>query len=298
MRLGLAAALLALAGCSSSAGTSPHPSASVRVPGLPVAIDYVALGDSFTAGPLIVPVAEGSGGCLRSAANYPAVLAELLGVASYVDVSCSGATVRDLTRSQRSFTGGRVAGPQLAAVTRDTDLVTVGIGGNDEGLFASLAGACLRPPPKGTAPSSCARLLSDPGVLRARLASARRVEARLAGVLARIQKRAPDALVVVVGYPQMLPDSGGCRALPIREADLGSVNRVEEALNGALRGAARTAGATYVDLAAASEGHDICAGDQAWVNGAETLLGRAAAFHPFASGMDGAAETIFGALTR
>ncbi len=219
-------------------------------------------------------------------------------MASYVDVSCSGATIGDLTRSQRSFTGGQVAGPQLAAVTDDTDLVTVGIGGNDEGLFASLAGACLQPPPEGTSPSSCSRLLSDPGVLRARVASARRVEARLAAVLARIHRRAPDALVVVVGYPRMLPDSGVCRALPIREADLGTVNRVEEALNGSLRGAARTAGATYVDLAAASEGHDVCAGDQAWVNGAETLLGRAAAFHPFASGMQGAAEAVYDALSR
>jgi hypothetical protein len=299
----LVAGAVVLAGCSSASGSggsepSASPSATtsatvpVDVPGLPARIDYVALGDSFTAGPLLAPYAEGGSACLRSAGNYPSLLAERLDVASFTDVSCSGATVGDLFRDQRSFTGGRIAPPQLAALTADTDLVTVGIGGNDENLFGSLAGACMG----GGARAGCTPLFATDGVLETKVASARRVESTLVRALAAIHRRAPDAVVVVVGYPDLLPSAGRCAAAPFAAADYRPISQVEAALNGSLRAAARAQDATYVDLAGASRGHDICAGKGAWVNGAQMKPGRAAAYHPYARGMRGAADAVLGAL--
>lgn len=299
----LVAGVVVLAGCTSASGSgdtepsgSPTVSSSattaVDLPGLPAEIDYVALGDSFTAGPLLAPYADGGGACLRSAGNYPSLLAERLGVASFSDVSCSGATVGDLFRAQRSFTGGRVAPPQLAALTQDTDLVTVGIGGNDENLFGSLAGACMG----GGTRAGCGSVFAAAGVLDAKVASARRVEPTLVRALAEIHRRSPDAVVVVVGYPDLLPSSGRCAAAPFAAADYAPISRVEAALNGSLRGAASAQDATYVDLAAASRGHDICAGRSAWVNGAQMKPGRAAAYHPYGRGMRGAADEVYSTL--
>lgn len=294
--MGLVAAAGCLSGCSSSAGEDPAEGASSLpvVTGLPAEIDYVALGDSFTAGPLIAPYADDAGGCLRSAANYPSLLAERLDVASFTDVSCSGARVSDLLRPQRSFIGGRIAAPQLDAVLRGTDLVTVGIGGNDESLFGSLAGGCSGGETASFA--GCDSLFATPGSVAAKVASARRVEPTLTRALARIHRRAPEALVVVVGYPSLLPESGRCAAVPFAAADYAPLNRIEAALNDSLRGAAEAQGARFVDLAAASRGHDICAGDDAWVNGPDNRPDVAAAYHPFASGMVGAADAILRVL--
>src|SRR5918992_6012306 len=61
---------------------------------------YVALGDSFTSGPLI-PVQYGTPlGCLRSTNNYPALLARRLNPGTFVDVSCGGADTADMTSAQ------------------------------------------------------------------------------------------------------------------------------------------------------------------------------------------------------
>lgn len=298
------AAVLVLAGCTASQGApapgpDPDPTAAAAHSGEPgpastpseAPIRYVAMGDSFTAGPFMAPYAADGEECLRSAANYPALLAERLHAASFVDVSCSGAATRHLTEAQRSFFGeDRIARPQLAALTKHTDLVTVSISGNDGNLFASIVGSCL-----GSA-GRCPRQFADPGAVAAKLASAEAVEQSLGAALERIHRRAPTARVVVVGYPTLLPASGRCAEAGFRPADYPPMRRIAAALNDSLRRAADAHDATYVDLAAASVGHDICAGPDAWVNGAKSATGRALAFHPFPVGMEAAADAIAAAL--
>ena len=105
-------------------------------------VDYVALGDSYSAGPLIPVVREDAPGCFRSTNNYPAYLAGLLDVDSYADATCSGASTRDVTHRQPSMLGGTRPRPQADALSERTDLVTVGLGGNDFGLFGSISGGC------------------------------------------------------------------------------------------------------------------------------------------------------------
>src|SRR5690625_4444316 len=72
---------------------------------------YVALGDSFTAGPLIRNQLPDPPGCLRSDRNYPHVVAPQSGHDEFRDVSCSGASTRHM------FDSHNVAGgpnpPQL-----------------------------------------------------------------------------------------------------------------------------------------------------------------------------------------
>src|ERR1700690_1138095 len=87
---------------------------------------YVALGDSYTAGPLI-PAQTGSPlACLRSTNDYPALTAAAVGASSFTNISCSGATPGDMTGSQ-SVTGGTNP-PQFSALSSSTKLVTMGIG--------------------------------------------------------------------------------------------------------------------------------------------------------------------------
>ncbi|MFT3874670.1 MAG: SGNH/GDSL hydrolase family protein [Nocardioides sp.] len=280
-----------LVGCSVSQG-APGEAGSGGPSSVAVApIRYVALGDSYTSGPYLTPYAENGDACLRSAANYPALVAQRLHLTSYVDVSCAAATTRDLTHGQRALLGGRLAPPQLAAVTSATDLVTIGIGGNDEGLFGSIVGACL-----GSGTAGCPRQFADPATLTARLASARRVEKSVGRALQQIHRRAPDARILVVGYPTLLPQTGSCARAGFPAADYPAMRRIEAILNDSLRRAAAAHDATYVDLASASRGHDICAGRDAWVSGAHSVPGKALAFHPFRSGMRGAADAIEAAL--
>ena len=63
--------------------------------------EYVALGDSAAAGPLIPPPDLSSPGCLRSLLDYPHIVAKRLGL-PLKDVTCSGATTADMTSPQQT----------------------------------------------------------------------------------------------------------------------------------------------------------------------------------------------------
>jgi hypothetical protein len=83
----------------------------------------VALGDSYASGPGIPVQRVDPVGCQRSTHNYPARLAAALGISDYTDVSCGGARSEDMTAAQPVPQGPNP--PQFAALTPDTDLVTI-----------------------------------------------------------------------------------------------------------------------------------------------------------------------------
>jgi len=252
-------------------------------------IEYVALGDSFSSGPLIPPMRNDASGCFRSTNNYPAYLAGLFDVASYRDASCSGADSGDILRRQ-SLMFSNHARPQLTALSARTDLVTVGLGGNDFGLFGSLSGGC-----GGSWTSAGTPCRDRFGNSKTR--DARRIRGTLTEALERMVDRAPQAEIFVIGYPRLLPESGSCRAAGFTIGDAAWARGIAELLNRSVRLAAEDLGATYVDLYPASLGHDICAGNQAWINGRRTVLGQAAAFHPFLVGMRETARVVYEAVT-
>lgn len=247
-------------------------------------MDYVALGDSFSAGPLIPDARNDASGCFVSTNNYPAYLADLLDVSSYTDVTCSGATTEDFSRRQ-VVPGSRQPEAQLDALSAETDLVTVGIGGNDYGLFGSVL-ACA-----GDA-KVCGTNLRGGA-----LSTARRIAQPVTRALRAVAKRAPEADVYVVGYLRLMPDKGTCADLGIAAGDIAIANRLQAALNASLEKAAKRSGATYVDVAAASTGHDACAGDEAWVNGKQDVPGEAMAWHPFRTGMEAVARVAYEVIT-
>jgi lysophospholipase L1-like esterase len=253
---------------------------------------YVALGDSFTAGPLI-PTTDLARGCLRSDSNYPAIVAERLDIPELVDVSCGGATTRDLTGRQATTRGASVP-PQLKAVTSETDLVTLGIGGNDFGLFHTLVTTCTGMGGERSTGSPCADRLRHGGVDL--VARADQIGDRVAAGVGRIRERAPGATVAVVGYLRLAPERGRCRDLPLARGDYEYGARVMGALNDALERAARRTDAIFVDMHAASEGHDVCS-EEPWVNGRRTVQGEALSYHPFAEGMEAVADELVEALS-
>ncbi|HEV7471024.1 MAG TPA: SGNH/GDSL hydrolase family protein [Pseudonocardia sp.] len=256
---------------------------------------YVALGDSYTAGPLI-PVQSGQpAGCLRSTANYPSLVARSLQAGTFVDVSCSGATTTDLTAPQNVSLGPNP--PQLDALTGAEDLVTLGIGGNDIG-FAAIIGDCAARSPLAPFGSACKDYYTAGGTdqLAARIDG---VSAKIADALDEIADRSPNARVALVGYPAILPDQGpGCFPIvPFSAGDVAYLRGVEKALNAMLEGEADDAGVTYVDTYTPTIGHDICQlPGRKWVEGLVPTA-PAAPVHPNAQGMKAIAATVLADLT-
>jgi lysophospholipase L1-like esterase len=253
---------------------------------------YVALGDSYAAGPGI-PAATGVPlTCGRSTANYPFLVRDGVTAAMFHDVSCSGATTANLTTPQH--TEGGTNPPQLDALTTDTTLVTLTIGGNDIG-FTEIVDRCLARDANQPTGAPCRASYQRAGqdLLAARIAA---TAPKLAEALRLIGQRAPLARVLVVGYPTILPADGGCPRAPFSAGDVGYLNQTFQALNAVIEQQARAAGARYVDTARDSVGHDVCAPpDRRWVEG-RAPSPPAVAFHPNALGMRATARQVLAAL--
>ncbi|HEX5146849.1 MAG TPA: SGNH/GDSL hydrolase family protein [Conexibacter sp.] len=262
-------ALLALALCAGAATA-----ASGR---------YVALGDSYTAGPLIPNQSLNPLGCLRSDHNYPHLVQSSLTTAALSDISCSGATTDDMFNAQSTEIGTNP--PQLSALTADTRVVTLGIGGNDIG-FSEVVIDCARLNPFDPCKSDYVHGGTDELANRI-AATAPRVDA----VIAAIHRGAPSAKVFVVGYPVILPASGsGCwPSVPILPTDVAYLRSTELSLDAMLSARAAADGAYYVDTYTSSVGHDVCKSTGTrWV---ESLIptSPAAPVHPNALGMQNSA---------
>jgi lysophospholipase L1-like esterase len=254
--------------------------------------EYVALGDSFSAGPLVPQQRVDALGCLRSTNNYPAFLATYFSLTRFTDVTCSGAETSDMRERQRTIVPGPAPAPQLDALTPTTDLVTLGIGGNDFGLFGSMISTCEEVRDQDPDGAPCRRHYTVDGV-DTKKRDARRIQPRVGRVVREIRRRSPQADVYVVGYPRLLPQRGTCEAVPFAAGDYRWGNAVERLLNRSLRRAAENNGATYVDLYPASVGHHACAGPEAWINGSRIKPARAANFHPFLRGMRGMSRAAY-----
>jgi lysophospholipase L1-like esterase len=234
----VAAATLATSGLAATAGASTTPA-------------YVALGDSYTSGPLILPISSTAPlDCLQSGVNYPHLVAAADGL-SLSDESCSGATTSDMTTAQYSDQA-----PQLDALSSSTNVVTIGIGGNDDGLFLGALVTCsgidLFDPLNIGSPCKAVEgntydndVASDASTLGA--------------AFARIHTLAPNAKAFVVGYPDILPQSGHCYGnIPLTTGDVAYLDRVEQTLNATLQREATANAATFVNTYTPSIGHDVC----------------------------------------
>jgi len=255
-------------------------------------IDYVALGDSYSAGPGLEPQRPDPVACQRTGYNWPAYLADWLDVATYRDVTCTGATTGALMGVQRR-PDGTVVPPQVEALTEETDLVTVSLGGNDNALFATLVGVCSDLADRDPGGDPCRAEFGGAGGADRALAE---LPVQLAVVIRRIRLAAPRAQVVVVGYPQIFPRTGTCAEVSLATGDVawaaGLVDRVDEAM----LQAADMEGVRFVDVAVSDENHDVCA-PEPWVTGAQSEPEASTPWHPYPLGMQEVARLVTTQLT-
>ena len=241
----LAVALVcAVAAVAGAAGTQAAYAASPATP-------YVALGDSYSAASGVLPPDPAAPlQCLRSIRNYPHVLAADIG-AGLTDVTCGAAETKDFFTSQHPGVP-----PQLDALSHDTRLVTMTIGGNDSGVFFNAILQCG---------SAGVLTLGQGSPCKDRHGSSFEDTIRtttypaLVNALQAARTRAPRARVAILGYPWIMPATDGCfDRMPVAPGDVPYVRGIQATLNDAVRRAAAATGATYVDLTTVSEGHDAC----------------------------------------
>jgi lysophospholipase L1-like esterase len=265
---------------------APGPTSATAAPRRPPQ-SYVALGDSYTAGP-VIPVQETTpAGCLRSDHNYPHLVAAALGVGNFRDPSCSGAETEDMTAPQDVTPGPNP--PQFDSLEATTELVTVGIGGNDIG-FSEIVQNCFAPTPSGH-PCQDQYVVNGRDELRERIAA---TAPKVGGVLQGIRQRSPRARIYVVPYLAILPETGsGCwPQMPIAPEDVPYLRGIQKELNRMLAQQARANGARYVDAYTPSIGHDACQLPTArWVEPA-VPNSPAAPVHPNLFGMQGYAAAV------
>jgi lysophospholipase L1-like esterase len=204
---------------------------------------YVALGDSYSSGTGTGAYLADGTSCLRSVYAYPSLVASSKGYA--LDLrACSGATTAD------------VSALQLSAVDSTAAYVSLTVGGNDAG-FAAVLTECAKP----AWASSCGAAV-DKAVATIDTV----LPARLTSLYAAVRARAPQARVVVAGYPRVF-NGEDCNAFtwfsPTEQARL---NATADRLNSRIAAAATTAGVGYSSPTAAFVGHAVC-DDQEWING-------------------------------
>ncbi len=274
--------------------TEPLPKVSTPAPDLPSGpLDYVAMGDSYAAGPGLTPTRDDPAACERSANNYPAYLAQLLQVETYRDVSCTGARPADVEGAQRRPDGTLVT-PQSHALGLDTDLVTLSLGGNELQTLQDVVDACyVRATTQPDAPH-CDEALRAEGSLA--LDRARQLEGAVADSMRQIRNAAPNAAVVMVSYPRVFPSTQRCPELIIARSESAYLAEVVDAIVASTERAARSAGVRFVDLRGASADHDICS-KTPWAVGPGASRGSVRAWHPTLLGMQSMATVIHAALT-
>ncbi len=258
------------------------PTAAAAAPPDLSGLEYVALGDSYSAGyglpdPSDQPVA----GCYQSPFNYPHQIADALGL-TLDDRTCSGAVTENVTDTPQD-TGSGTAPPQSESLTASTDIVTITIGGNDLG-FAGIAQSCVAKSATGPvfgvfpnffATSTCQAIYNpSPGNDFLVDVIDQEVKPALATAYAAITAKAPNAKVFVLGYPSIVPVVDACFSLPYEgdtiappfipnsvpfvASDEAYLHHVEEQLDLAIQQAAATAGFTYVSTWAQTQEHSLC----------------------------------------
>jgi lysophospholipase L1-like esterase len=245
----------------------------------------VALGSSFAAGIGLGDRAAGSPFvCQRSRNGYPQLLARLHHI-PIVDMTCSGAT------AQYVRGGGQVfLGPQLDGLAKDTEWVTLTAGGNDISYVGDLSFLAAR---KDQTIMGWALRQFWNGPRKPEERGYAKLRVVLALTLAEIKQRAPNAKIIVVTYPTILPPTGSCAKLGLSVAEVDQMRAVGDRLANITSAAAQGASAIVVDMHQLGTGHDACSAEP-WVNGWNNVAGTP--FHPNMAGAKAAAMAISKAM--
>jgi lysophospholipase L1-like esterase len=232
----------------------------------PQAVPYVALGDSYAAGQGAPPYLNT---CLQTNQSYP----ELLDGEGRIELqennpTCTGATTAS------------VAATQLSALTSDTRLVTLTVGAADLDLSGVLA-ACS-PGPSVACDTAIGQALSMLPMLGSNLTE----------LFAAVAAAAPQARIVVTGYPHLFE--------PVNSLFV-QINAAIDQLNNTIEQAVSLANDAdinihYVDVTDEFAGHGIGALPTAVLFINPPSVGLPDAFHPTAAGYQAYADAISAAL--
>ncbi|GAA2481376.1 hypothetical protein GCM10009858_18800 [Terrabacter carboxydivorans] len=231
---------------------------ALGAPAVAAGTTYVALGDSYSSGTGTRTYISDGTSCQRSVYAYPSLDAAALGL-SLNFRACSGATVADVTNTQ------------LSALSSTTAYVTISVGGNDAG-FASVLTTCAQP----SWLSNC-----NGAIDTAQSTINNTIPGRLATLYSSIRAKAPNARVIVVGYPRIF-NGEDCNALtwfsPTEESRL---NATADLLNSKTATAASNAGFTFVNPTSKFVGHAVCDSVE-WLNGLSSPVSES--YHPNIAG--------------
>lgn len=222
--------------------------------------DYVALGDSYSSGVGAGDYDGASGDCKRSNRAYPKLWAAKNAPASFHFTACSGARTGDVLANQ------------LAPLNSGTDLVSITIGGNDAG-FADVMTTCVL-----QSESACVNRVNT-----ARAYVEQTLPGKLNEVYTAIERKAPNARVVVLGYPRFYKLNGTC-VVGLTEKERSAINGAADLLNTVTAKRAADHGLAFGDIASRFTGHEICSGDS-WLHSVTFPIGDS--YHPTAAGQSG-----------
>jgi len=269
---------------------------------------YVAMGDSYSSGEGAWDYEDGTdfddrddlwpfndheeehNRCHRSANAYSQVLGDDNDFAGGVTfTACSGSVITDLSNPNHKETG---EDPQYDALDEDVSLVTMSIGGNDLG-FADVVKDCIVNGEGGVGFIATCQEKHDDRI--AELLP--QLQEQLVAEYLKIKELAPNARVVIIGYPQLFVDnpSDSFGNLLFAE-DQEWMNEKAGELNAMLREAAREAGVEFVDPTEIFHGHEI-GSDDPWINdldwgGPGMMITDPSSFHPNAAGHAAIAQLV------
>lgn len=287
---GLATLAMALGFTAIPAGAAPPPKD----------VDYVAVGDSYTAGtgslvgtdsPLVFTTPLP---CLQT---HPFGYADLVGATSPVNLvqnaACHGAV---LTTSSPRYDpviiiptveeqiASLIASGQLS---RDTELVSLTAGANDAGVNAVIP-ACAASTEEVCKQAVASSIKSMPSV-----------GANLTRALAAIHRAAPNAKIAVLGYPRLFDPTSPAAVIPPTHQTL--VNQGSALLNATIATAVATsnifyrANAQYIDVTARFRGHEVNSAAP-WIVLNATNPADPRNFHPNKAGHQAYADALVSAV--
>lgn len=218
---------------------------------------YVALGDSYSSGVGTRTFYEEPGECERSPDAYGPKIAAAKGYTLNFE-ACSGAITTEVNEKQ------------LGNLNSGTSLVTITIGGNDAGFSNVIINCALYYFTCGEAISEADTFIKNtlPG--------------RLETTYKDIHTKAPNAKVVVLGYPKLFTKEGTtCNVNFLTSGNEKKMNESAELLDGVIKGRAEAAKFTFVNPTSAFESHEVCSSSE-WLNGQSNPLSES--YHPNVSG--------------
>jgi lysophospholipase L1-like esterase len=235
------------------------------------AVNYVALGDSYSSGVGAGSYSSSSGSCDRSSNAYSVLWDNAKAPSSFTFDACSGATTADVVDSQ------------VDVLSSSTTLVSITIGGNDVG-FSNVMETCVL-----DSTSSCVSAVDT-----AESEANSQLPGELDNALNAVAAHAPNARVVVMDYPDLydLSESSGC--IGLSTTDRTDLNQAADVLDGVIQAAASRHDDVFGDVRGYFSGHEIC-DSSSWLHSVN-FLDLDESYHPTASGQSGAYYPLFSSL--